>query len=197
MLVIGDVVGHNIDAAAAMGQIRSILRGIAYDRPESPAGVLTRVDRVLTGLSIGTMATALVARIEQPPDLAGEGLRRLRWSSAGHLPPLLQRSDGTVRPLDSSPDRLLGADSTGKRRDHDALLHPDDTVVFYTDGLVEYGRTGIDEGITRLIDQLAELTDQPLEKLCDQLLDRIAPGRADDDIALLAVRCHPHGNGPH
>jgi sigma-B regulation protein RsbU (phosphoserine phosphatase) len=191
MLVIGDVVGHNIDAAAAMGQIRSILRGIAYDRPESPARVLTRVDRVLTGLTIGTLATALVARIEQPPDLAGEGLRRLRWSSAGHLPPLLQRPDGTVRPLDSSPDRLLGADSSGERRDHDALLQPGDTVVFYTDGLIEHGRTGIDEGITRLIDHLAELAGQPLEKLCDLLLDRIAPGRADDDIAILAVRCLP------
>ena len=191
MLVIGDVVGHNIDAAAAMGQIRSILRGIAYDRPESPARVLTRVDRVLTGLTIGTLATALVARIEQPPDLAGEGLRRLRWSSAGHLPPLLQSADGTVRPLDSSPDRLLGADSTGERRDHDALLQPGDTVVFYTDGLIEHGRTGIDEGITRLIDHLAELAGQPLEKLCDLLLDRIAPGRADDDIAILAVRCLP------
>jgi serine phosphatase RsbU (regulator of sigma subunit) len=174
-----------------MGQIRSIVRGIAYDRPESPARVLDRVDRVLTGLSIGSMATALVARIEQPPELADAGLRRLRWSSAGHLPPLLQRPDGTVQTLNSQPDRLLGADSTGLRADHDVLLHMGDTVVFYTDGLIEYGRTGIDEGITRLSDQLIELTDQPLEKLCDLLLDRIAPGRADDDIAILAVRCHP------
>jgi serine phosphatase RsbU (regulator of sigma subunit) len=86
---------------------------------------------------------------------------------------------------------LLGADSTGERRDHDALLQPGETVVFYTDGLIEHGRTGIDEGITRLIDHLAELAGQPLEKLCDLLLDRIAPGRADDDIAILAVRCLP------
>ena len=190
ILVIGDVVGHNVDAAAAMGQIRSIVRGIAYDRPESPARVLDRVDRVLTGLSIGSLATALVARIEQPPELADKGLRRLRWSSAGHLPPLLQHPDGTVQPLDSRPDRLLGADATGPRADHDVLLRPGDTVVFYTDGLIEHGRTGIDEGIARLTDQLVDLTDLPLEKLCDQLLDGIAPGRADDDIAILAVRCH-------
>lgn len=191
MLVIGDVVGHNVDAAAAMGQVRSILRGLAYDRPESPAGVLTRVDSVLTGLGIGTMATALLARVEQPPELAVDGTRRLRWSSAGHLPPLLQRADGTVQPLHSSPELLLGADSAGARSDHQALLHPGDVVVFYTDGLIEYGRTGIDEGISRLIGQLTELADQPLEKLCDQLLDRVAPGHTDDDIAILAVRCHP------
>src|SRR4051812_24108322 len=99
LLVIGDVVGHNVDAAAAMGQIRSILRGIAYDRPEGPAQVLTRVDGVLTGLRIGTLATALVARLEQPDEHNPAGLRTLGWSSAGHLPPLLLCTDGTVRLL--------------------------------------------------------------------------------------------------
>jgi phosphoserine phosphatase RsbU/P len=189
LLVIGDVVGHDVDAAAAMGQIRSILRGIAYDRPETPAQVLTRVDAVLTGLRIDTLATALVARLEQPADLAARGLRRLRWSSAGHLPPLLLCPDGSLRPLDTRPERLLGAEFPRPRTDHEALLRPGDTVLLYTDGLVEHGRTGIDEGITRLSGQLAELVDVPLEKLCDQLLDRIVPGRADDDIAVLAVRC--------
>src|SRR5919199_3793225 len=99
LLVIGDVVGHNVDAAAAMGQIRSILRGIAYDRPDSPARTLSRVDRVLTGLGVGSLATALVARVEQSPDQEAAGLRTLRWSSAGHLPPLLVRPDATVETL--------------------------------------------------------------------------------------------------
>jgi sigma-B regulation protein RsbU (phosphoserine phosphatase) len=191
LLVIGDVVGHNVDAAAAMGQIRSILRGIAYDRPESPAQVLTRVDGVLTGLQIGTLATALVARLDQPTEPASAGQRTLRWSSAGHLPPLLLHPDGTVQLLDSAPERLLGAELRRPRTDHEVLLHPGDTVVFYTDGLIEHGRTEIDEGLAALTEQLAELADLPLEKICDQLLDRIAPGRADDDIAILAVRCHP------
>jgi serine phosphatase RsbU (regulator of sigma subunit) len=195
LLVIGDVVGHNVHAAAAMGQIRSILRGIAYDRAVSPAEVLCRVDRVLTGLQIGTLATALVARLEQPAPQAGTGLRTLRWSSAGHPPPLLLRPDGTVQLLDSPPERLLGADSTGLRADHEVLVHPGDTVLFYTDGLIEHGRTGIDEGIARLIDQLAGLHDVGLDELCDELLDRIAPGRADDDIAVLAVRCRPEPPG--
>jgi serine phosphatase RsbU (regulator of sigma subunit) len=187
MVVIGDVVGHNVDAAAAMGQIRSILRGIAYDRPESPAQILHRVDAALAGLHVGTLATALIARIEQNPHQKAAEQRLLRWSSAGHLPPLLLRADGTVQVLDSPPERLLGTDTTCPRSDHEALVCPGDTVLFYTDGLVETGRTGIDEGITRLATELARLRATPVGDLCDALLARIAPGRTDDDIALLAV----------
>jgi serine phosphatase RsbU (regulator of sigma subunit) len=200
LVVIGDVVGHNLDAAAAMGQIRSILRGLACDRPESPARILSRVDRVLTTLGVPTLATALLARIEQPADLASAGLRRLRWSSAGHLPPLLLRPDGTVQRLDSPPERLLGSGSDCSRSDQEVLLSPGDTVVFYTDGLIEYGRTGIDEGIGRLTGQLTEPAGLPLEDLCDRLLDRVPAGRADDDIAILALRCLPaqqRGPGPN
>ncbi len=187
MLVIGDVVGHDVDAAAAMGQIRSILRGIAYDRPETPADVLARVDAVLTGLRIGSLATALVARLEP---MGNSGACTLRWSSAGHLPPLRVRPDGSVHVLDTPPERLLGTDLPRPRTDHEVALQPGDTVVLYTDGLIEHGRTGIDEGMARLCGALPELADLPLEKLCDQLLDHIVAGRADDDIALLSVRCH-------
>jgi sigma-B regulation protein RsbU (phosphoserine phosphatase) len=193
MLVIGDVVGHNVDAAAAMGQIRSILRGIAYDRPETPAQVLARVDAVLTGLRIGSLATALVARLEPPGDA---GSCTLRWSSAGHLPPLLVRPDGSVHVLDTPPERLLGTEFSRPRTDHEVVLRAGDTVVLYTDGLIEHRRTGIDEGIARLTGVLPELADLPLEKLCDQLLDHIVAGRADDDIALLSLRCHAEDAEP-
>src|SRR5205085_1819635 len=113
------------------------------------------------------------------------------WSSAGHLPPLLLRPGGTVEALDSPPERLLGSGSPCVRSDQEVLLSPGDTVVFYTDGLIEYGRTGIDEGIDRLTGHLADLAELPLEDLCDGLLDRVPPGRADDDIAILALRCRP------
>jgi phosphoserine phosphatase RsbU/P len=196
LLIIGDVVGHNVDAAAAMGQIRSILRGVAYDRPDNPAQILGRVDEVLTALRIDTMATALVARLEPPTGPEAAGPRVLCWSSAGHLPPLLLAADGTVRPLHARPQRLLGAGWTGDRATHEVLLHPGDTVVFHTDGLVEHGRTGIDEGLIRLTGQLAALSALDLEMLCDQLLDGIVTGRADDDIALLAVRCDPTSHTP-
>jgi serine phosphatase RsbU (regulator of sigma subunit) len=196
VLVIGDVVGHNVDAAAAMGQIRSILRGIAYDRPESPAQVLTRVDNVLGGLGVGTMATALVGRLEHTEDQRASGYRTLRWSSAGHLPPLLLSAEGDVETLTTPPERLLGAESTCPRSDHQQVLRPGDTVVLYTDGLVETGRTGLDEGIEELSRALTALAGRPLGDLCDQLLERLVPGRADDDIAVLAVRARPQDEPP-
>jgi serine phosphatase RsbU (regulator of sigma subunit) len=190
LLVIGDVVGHNVDAAAAMGQIRSILRGIAYDRPDSPARILGRVDRIMTGLRITSMATAMVARIEQSPEQERLGLRTLRWSSAGHLPPLRQRADGAVDLFDTPAETLLGAESTERRTDHEAVLDPGDTVVFYTDGIVEHGRSGIDEGIARLVRELTALRTGTVGELCDRLIARIVTeGRTDDDIAILALRC--------
>ena len=190
LLVIGDVVGHNVDAAAAMGQVRSILRGIAYDRNEEPARVLARVDAALTGLRIGTLATALIARLEQPAELAGSGRRVLRWSSAGHLPPLLLHGDGRVELLASEPQTLLGAESTRPRTDAVAEVGAGDTLLFYTDGLVEQGRTGIDEGTDRLVAAVRELAAVPVDRLCDALIERIVGDRPDDDVAVVAVRCH-------
>ena len=190
LLVIGDVVGHNVDAAAAMGQIRSILRGIAYDRQESPAKILARVDGVLTGLRLGALATAVVARLEQPDEQARLGLRTLRWSSAGHLPPIVLHPDGRVDVLDTSPETLLGAESTRHRTDHVVQVEPGQTLIFYTDGLVEHGRTLIDEGIARLATLVGELGHLSVDDLCDQLLTRIVRHRADDDVAIVAVRCH-------
>lgn len=189
LLVIGDVVGHNVDAAAAMGQIRSVVRGIAYDRQEEPARILARVDGVLSGLAISTLATALIARLEQTPDQERLGLRTLRWSSAGHLPPIVQRAAGGTERLDTRPEMLLGTEPGRTRTDHLATLHPGDTVVFYTDGLVEHGRTGIDEGLDRLAALVERLRGRDLDALCDGLLDEIVQHRSDDDVAIVAVRC--------
>jgi sigma-B regulation protein RsbU (phosphoserine phosphatase) len=191
LLVIGDVVGHNVDAAAAMGQIRSIVRGIAFDRQENPAAVLGRVDEVMSGLRIGTMATALIARIEQTPEERQESVRRLRWSSAGHLPPMVRHADGTIDVLTTRPEPLLGADITHRRTDHVTRLLPDDTLLFYTDGLVEQGRTTIDTGLERLVDVFRDLGELSPDALCDALLDRIVARRSEDDVAIVAVRCHP------
>jgi serine phosphatase RsbU (regulator of sigma subunit) len=191
LLVIGDVVGHNVDAAAAMGQIRSILRGIAYDRQEAPARVLERVDHVLDGLRIGTLATVLIARIEQSEEDARAGRRRLRWSSAGHPPPVVRHADGRVEVLETPPETLLGTEADRLRTDHEVPIESGDTLIFYTDGLVEHGRTAIDAGLARLVGLLEELGPLSVEDLCDALLERIVKNRPDDDIALLAVRFHP------
>jgi serine phosphatase RsbU (regulator of sigma subunit) len=193
-LVIGDVVGHDAEATAAMSQARSMLRALAHDRPGSPAHILGRLDRVLTALQVGRMATALLARVEpghgEPAHGgAGTGRSRMRWSSAGHVPPLLLRRDGEVRVLDRPPDRLLRAGWTGPRRDHEVPLAAGDTVLLVTDGPAEKGRCDIDRGLDRLAAVLAELVGRPVEELCDAVLDRILTRRADDDVALLALRC--------
>jgi serine phosphatase RsbU (regulator of sigma subunit) len=191
LLVIGDVVGHNVDAAAAMGQIRSVVRGIAYDRQEEPASILSRVDEVLGGLRIGTLATALIARLEQTSEQERRQLRTLRWSSAGHLPPIVLRAAGGTELLDTRPETLLGTGVARPRSDHLATLHHGDVVVFYTDGLVEHGRTSIDDGLARLAEVVEEQRGRPMGDLCDGLLTRIVRHRSDDDVALVVVRCGP------
>ena len=190
VFVIGDVVGHNVDAAAAMGRLASAVRALAHDRAGGPAQTLTRVDGVLHGLGFSTLATALVARLELPTSPECDR-PTLRWSSAGHLPPFLLQADGTVEILATPPERLLGTEEAGPRTDHEVRLNPGDTVVLVTDGLVEAGRCDIDAGLARLAGALAGCDGLPVEQLCDRLLERIVPGPADDDVALLAVRWSP------
>ena len=98
MLVIGDVVGHDTAAAAAMGQLRGLLRGIAHHSGAGPAEVLHGLDEAMTSMHAGTLATAVVARLERRParPRGRPGRARLRWANAGHPPPLLLRADGTV-----------------------------------------------------------------------------------------------------
>jgi serine phosphatase RsbU (regulator of sigma subunit) len=190
-LVIGDVVGHDVAATAAMSQIRSMLRALANDRPGSPAHILARLDRVLTGLHVDAMATALLARVE-PPDPEGHDEQCLvRWSSAGHPPPLVLSADGRVRVLDGPAQRLLGTSWTGIRRDDEVRLDAGDTLLLITDGLLEQGRLDLDQGMSRLTAALSACTQLSVEELCDRLLDAVVSGRADDDIALLALRCCP------
>jgi serine phosphatase RsbU (regulator of sigma subunit) len=187
VLVIGDVAGHDRTAAATMGQIRNVLRGVAYTLVEPPAAVLSALDRALRGLAVDTLATAVLAQVEQAPDHADQGLRVLHWSNAGHPPPLLIRPDGSVRLLEHEPDLLLGYEPAAPRADHQVTLEPGATVVMYTDGLVERRGERLDDGLERLRAHAAELSGLTLEQLCDALLAGV-PDESDDDIALVAVR---------
>ena len=180
-----------------MSQIRSVVRTVACDESISPAASLTRVDRVLTRLHDTTMATVLLARLETPATTQAArtrpGSRTLRWSSAGHLPPVLVRTDGSVQILDRASDLILGTglfddEAADARRAHAADLEPGDTVLLYTDGLIEVDHADIDTWLGRLAGALRPLASLSPDDLCTELLDRIAPGPTDDDIALLAVR---------
>ncbi|MGY1844297.1 SpoIIE family protein phosphatase [Modestobacter sp. SYSU DS0875] len=189
-LVIGDVTGHDRDAAAAMGQLRNLLRGIAHALDARPAPVLTALDRAVHDLGVTTLATTVLARVEQTPEQAAAGVRTLRWANAGHLPPVLVRADGTTQLLERPRNLLLGVDPGTPRTDHAVDLRPGDTVVLYTDGLVERRDATLDDGLDRLLTAATELAGTPVEELCDALLARMAPDFADD-VALLALRIGP------
>ncbi|MGY1618684.1 SpoIIE family protein phosphatase [Geodermatophilus sp. SYSU D00691] len=191
VLAIGDVVGHDSRAAASMGQVRGLLRGISYSSGASPARVLTELDRAVHGLALDTMATCLVARLERTPDDLAGGRARLRWSNAGHLPPIVLGADGAVTVLDGgSFDLLLGVAPDTERCDHVAEIERGSTVLLYTDGLVERRDRDIDAGTAELVEVLRDCVGLPLAELCDRVLTRLFLPDTEDDVALLAVRLH-------
>ncbi|MGY1683445.1 SpoIIE family protein phosphatase [Geodermatophilus sp. SYSU D01176] len=186
VVVIGDVVGHDTAAAADMAQLRGLLRGIAYDSADGPATVLRRLDSAVAGLGLGALATVLVGRLT--PDTQTGGTR-LRWSSAGHLPPLLaEPGDGVLTLTTPRAELLLGVDPAAPRTESEALLEPGSTLLLYTDGLVERRDQVFDVGVERLADELVAVRERPLEAACDELIGRMLPDGAEDDVALVAVR---------
>jgi PAS domain S-box-containing protein len=191
VLVIGDVVGHDTAAAAAMGQLRGMLRGIAYRDGAGPAAVLTELDAAIQGLGMGTMATAAIARVEQTPEERSAGLTRLRWSNAGHPPPLLLHEDGRTEELaHPRAEMMLGVDPTARRTDSVVTVTRGATLLLYTDGLVEGRDLPLDEGIARLRSAVTELAGEPLSVLCDEVIERLRPEGLQDDVALVAIRLH-------
>ncbi len=191
MLVIGDVVGHDSDAAAAMGQLRGLLRALAYDNDEPLSATLSRTEHAARGLAVSTMATVVLARVERHPDVPVASTRVLRWSNAGHLPPVLLAPDGSTTLLETRPELMLGIDPDAPRTDHTAELGDGDTLLLVTDGLVERRDADLDQGLAMMREVLRDLGETSLEELCDTLLDRMLPVDGADDVAIVAVRAHP------
>lgn len=186
-LVIGDVTGHDRHAAAAMAQFRNLLRGIGYALGRPPAAILSVLDQAAHDLGVVEMATVVLAQVHPSPPQQAAGLRTLRWSNAGHLPPLLLAPDGTTCYLDTAPDLLLGLDPATSRADHELLLAPGSTVLFFTDGLVERRGAWLQDGLDWLARAAAEVAHLPPEQICDALLAQVGD-RVEDDVALLVLR---------
>jgi serine/threonine-protein kinase RsbW len=178
-LAVGDVVGHDITAAATMGQLTSVYRALLVDGP-SPSAVIDRLQAAWPMLGLQRMATALFCTLEPASG-------RLRAASAGHLPPLVL-SGGAASYLPVRPSRLLGAPlAPAPALEYAGVLPVGATLVLFTDGLVESRTADLDEGLASLL-AVAEsaATDEP-DELCDRLLGALTGAHRADDIALLAL----------
>ncbi|MBW0115786.1 GAF domain-containing SpoIIE family protein phosphatase [Pseudonocardia abyssalis] len=190
-IAVGDVVGHDLAAAAAMGQLRGVVRSYAWEG-RGPGSVLDRCDQLVQGLEMAAMATAFYARIE-PPD--ADGVRVVRYANAGHPAPLVLGPDGGLRRLDEQRSPMIGAvpmfgHSSGRVRAEAELSCPLGSVLLlYTDGLTDMAGHDADER-TALLERtvVAQRPGVEAEELVEGVLAACAPTRLSDDVALLAVR---------
>ncbi|TWV46121.1 SpoIIE family protein phosphatase [Streptomyces misionensis] len=182
-LAVGDVVGHDLEAAAGMAQLRNMLRAYAWAQQDPPSRIVDRLDEAIMPITDVDMATLVLARVTRTDD----GQWQLTWTNAGHPPPLLITRDGLADFLTDGHGLLLGTGVRTRRPDATVLLPPDSTLVLYTDGLVEKPGQTLDDGLGRLRRHAAALAHRPLPSFTDQLLRRVRPPGLDD-VALLALR---------
>ncbi|MFN2479416.1 MAG: SpoIIE family protein phosphatase [Pseudonocardiaceae bacterium] len=177
-VVIGDVVGHDIAAAAAMGHLRATLRGLALDRDEGPATILDRLAKINSALAITPFATLIYANLTRTDELW-----TLRWASAGHPPPLLATHGGVVLLAEVTGTALV-CTRTPPRTEGEITLPAGSTLLLYTDGLVERRGTDLTDNLSALVGRVTADARHLIEPLCDELL---AEAPTDDDIAVLAI----------
>jgi len=177
-LVVGDVTGHGIGAAASMGQLRTTT--VALVRlGSSPEEVMRQLSAVVAAQGEEAGATCLHA-VYCPSS------RRCRLMSAGHPPPVLRHPDGRTELIDLPPGLLLGA-GPGSYPVVDRELAPGSILAMYTDGLIERPGQDLAVGMSHLARALADGPTQSLDDLCDAILDTLAP-QPRDDVALLLAR---------
>jgi serine phosphatase RsbU (regulator of sigma subunit) len=181
-VAVGDVVGHGLEAAGVMGQLRSALSAASRVAagPAEALNVLGRYANVVDGAESATAVTTFVDCDRHT----------ITYSSAGHPPPILVHSDGRTEFLDQATDPPLDARPTPiPRPEASTAYDAGATLVLYTDGLVERRREDIDTGLARLADSLARHREEDPESLADAvLLELLPPGGATDDTALVIVR---------
>jgi serine phosphatase RsbU (regulator of sigma subunit) len=183
-LAVGDVVGHDLRAAAAMGELRGVLRSYAWEGL-GPATVVDRCDDVVQGLGMAAMATAVYARLERGDD----GSWRLTYSNAGHPPPLLRRAGGGVELLTGNLSPLIGATRGVIREESELYCKVGDMLVLHTDGLIEAPGFDPDERTQLIADTLAaQADDVSVDEVCDRLLEVLGAETLRDDAVLLAIR---------
>ena len=183
-LVMGDVMGHGFASAVIMGRLRSSLRSYALDHAD-PAEVLRRLDRKIEFFEPGAMATVLYGVCSPPFDT-------VRFSSAGHLPPVIARPGEPAAIADVLPDLPMGISLHRPRCTTEVALPVGAALCMFTDGLVEqrpqahHQHADIDAQLDRV--RLAVTTDHPTEVVGRVLAELPDPDNPDDDVAVLVIR---------
>jgi serine/threonine-protein kinase RsbW len=180
-LVVGDVVGRGLHAAAAMGQLRSAVRALAAV-DAGPALLLTRLDSFVEGVPAAQTATLAYAEV----DLRDGSVV---YACAGHPPPVLVDAAGTATQLWGGRSTPLGAHfGMRDRSEATTVLQAGSRLALYTDGLVELRDTPLDESIDGLTRVLSGFASRPLLGLAEAVADAVlGPGPTGDDVCLLAV----------
>ena len=179
-LAVGDVVGHDMQAAAAMGQLRSVLRSYAWSG-ESAGRVIERLDELVRGLGMAQVATCVYLR------LSGD---RLEYSRAGHPSPLIRLADGRVQVLDGGLRTPVGVRSLGTDlAQAQTVLPRGATLIAFSDGLVERRDRPLRQGLAALHDAVVALPDGlGATEVRDRLVAELLGPRQEDDVCLLVVR---------
>ncbi|MGW1740337.1 SpoIIE family protein phosphatase [Nocardia sp. NPDC001965] len=183
-VVVGDCVGRGLSAAVVMGQLRTAARALLL-RGAGPAQLLTELDPVAARIP-GALCTTVCAAVLDPV----RGL--VRYSNAGHMPPILADVDKTGRMLEGGRSVPLATFETARRPEATTPLPPGSTLVLFTDGLVERRGEDIDEGFTKIADILAHTAEKLPRQVADSVLSALRPeGGYDDDIAMVVYRQPP------
>jgi PAS domain S-box-containing protein len=188
---IGDVVGHDMAAAAAMGHLRGLLRACAWDDADSAGGgnpgrVVNRVDRLVQGLDVVPLATLFYGRLTLPA-VPGEAAH-FSYANAGHPSPLVRLPGGQVQRLSAGAGVLLGVTDLGPHPTAEIELPPGSMLVGYTDGLVERRGIDVEEGMAALAATLAAIPAETEPEDIAAALLATASAERDDDVAVLVLR---------
>jgi serine phosphatase RsbU (regulator of sigma subunit) len=179
-VVVGDVVGTGLSAAAVMGQLRSAGRALLLES-RSPAHVLSALDRFADLIPGAAVSTVFCAVVDPATGV-------LRYSSAGHVPGIVVDADGSARLLEEAGSLPLAVVVERDRPEADVVLAPGSTLLLYTDGFVERREETLDEGIARAVDALVAGRSLPVEDLAQVLRRKLLEDAPDDDVAFLLYR---------
>jgi len=179
-LVVGDVVGKGVQAAASMAQLRNAIRAFSVE-PLRPSSALARLNRLAEDVLDTTFATLVYIVLDPTTGIC-------RMASAGHPPPVVAFADGRVQFLEGARGLPLGTGIESKYRQETVELPTGSTLVLYTDGLVERRGRSIDDGLADLRAAVGGAPKDP-DRLLEHVLERlVGGGERGDDIALLAAR---------